>query len=362
MGKSKTKTKSVSDSNTTQTSTPTPWGPALPGLTNLANATNDAITAAQGVPLYQGDFLALPGQLQQQVPGMYQASSALAGSLVDPALAAAQQATGQLPTFNTDVMQGTGTFGSYDASQVQPVIEAAMAPYLRQLQEQILPGLQSSGIESGAYSNDRAFAVMPQQALRDTSRMAAEVGSGIAFQDYLSQQQRLQNAVQLDTTRGLGAADVLTQRLGMYPELLDTAMRMSTGSADLQAQAAAYDTAMRQAEINNALAQDTYNVQAPFRGLDMGANILSTFSPYASQYQTGTQHATQNSTTTQQQPIAGQLLQGALGIGGMIAGIPGLGQAAGIGGMLGSNPMMASPGTANWFAANNPFQIPGMGG
>lgn len=357
MGKSKTKTTTTGSSNSTQTSTPTPWGPALPGLTNLAGATNNAITAAQGVPLYQGDFLALPGQLQQQVPGMYMDSSALAGSLVDPALNAANNTNWQMPTFNGPSLdQGTQTFGSYDATQVQPVIEAAMAPYLRQLQEQILPGLQSSGIESGAYSNDRAFAVMPQTALRDTSRMAAEVGSGIAFQDFLQQQQRLQNAYQMDTTRGLGQADVLTQRLGMYPELLDNAMRMSTGQADLASQAAAYDTAMRQAEINNALARDTYNVQAPFRGLDMGANILSTFSPYASQYQTGTQDYRSQSTQTQSQPLAGQILQGAMGIGSMVAGFPGLGTALGIGGQV-ANPMMnLGGGTSSFFgSARNPF-------
>lgn len=355
MGKKKSTSKSTSNTTQNTTQTSTPWGPAMPGLTNLANATNAAITAAQGVPQYTGDFLALPGQLQQQVPGLYTQSSALAGSLVDPALAAANQALGQQPTFNTNVMQGTDTFGSYDASQVAPVVEAAMAPYLRQLQEQILPSIQSAGIQSGAYSNDRAFAVMPQQAMRDTSLAAAEVGAGIAFQDFLAQQQRLQNAVGLDTTRGLGTADVLTQRLGMYPELLDTAMRMSTGQADLASQAAAYDTAMRQAEINNALARDTYNVQAPFRGLDMGANIMGTFAPYASHAGTMTGTTNSKTTNTESGGLAGQLLQGALGIGGMIAGMPGgftgLGTALGIGGQM-ANPMLNMGAIANM---PNPF-------
>lgn len=345
MGKSKQKTKSSGTSVTNQTQTAAPWNPAQPGLTNLANLTNQAMLEAQAVPQYAGDFLALPGQLQQQVPGLYTGASQLAGSLVDPALAASQQALSQLPTFtgSPTLQEGTQTFGSYDASQVAPVVQAAMAPYIRQLTEQILPGMQSAGIESGAYSNDRAFAVMPQQALRDTSLAAAEVGSGIAFQDFLQQQQRLQNAYQMSTQRGLGEADVLTSRLGMYPELLDTVMRMSTGQADLASQAASYDTAMRQAEIQNALMQDTYNVQAPFRGLDMAANIFSTFSPYASQTMNGTTSYNNKSTTTQQQPLAGQILQGALGVGSMLAGFPGLGTALGIG--AGStamaNPMMS---------------------
>ena len=349
MGKSKSKTKTSTNTNTT--STPTPWGPALPGLTNLAGATNDAITAAQAVPIYGGDFVAQPGELQQAVPGAYLDSAALAQSLVNPALNAANNTNWQMPTFDgPSIDAGTQTFGSYDASQVAPVVQAAMAPYLRQLQEQILPGLQSSGIESGAYSNDRAFAVMPQQALRDTSLAAAEVGAGIAFQDFLQQQQRLQNAYQMGTTRGLGEADTLTQRLGMYPELLDSAMRMSTGSADLQSQAAAYDLAMRQSEINNALARDAYQVQAPFRGLDMGANILSTFAPYASQNQT--MRGTQTSTTTQSQPIAGQILQGAMGVAGMIGGFPGIGTALGIGQQV-SNPLMQMGGWLN--NQPNPF-------
>ena len=359
MGKSKQRTKSSGTSTTNQTQTNTPYSPAVPGLNNLANLTNQAMLEAQAVPQYGGDFLALPGQLQQQVPGMYMNSSQLAGSLVDPALAASQQALSQLPTFagSPTLDQGTQTFGSYDASQVAPVVQAAMAPYIRQLQEQILPGLQSSGIESGAYSNDRAFAVMPQQAMRDTSLAAAEVGGGIAFQDFLAQQQRLQNAYGMSTQRGLGEADVLTQRLGMYPELLDAAMRMSTGSADLAAQGASYDTVMRQAEIQNALMRDAYNVQSPFRGLDMAANIFGTFSPYGTQTMNGTTSYNNKSTTTQSQPLAGQILQGALGIGSMLAGFPGLGTALGIGaGTAGmANPLMnMGGGTASWFA-NNPF-------
>lgn len=346
MGKSKTTTKSSGTSNTTQAQTNTPYAPVMPGLNNLANLTNSAMMQAQAVPKYTGDFMALPGELQQQVPGLYMNSSNLAGSLVNPALAASQQALSSMPTFagSPTLGQGTQTFGSYDASQVAPVVQAAMQPYIRQLQEQILPGLQSSGIESGAYSNDRAFAVMPQQALRDTSLAAAEVGAGISFQDFLQQQQRLQNAYQMSTQRGLGEADVLTQRLGMYPELLDTAMRMSTGQADLAAQGAGYDTAMRQAEIQNALMRDTYNVQSPFRGLDMAANIFGTFSPYASSNMTGTQNYQNKSVQTQQQPLAGQILQGALGVAGMAAGFPGLGTALGMGAGAGAmaNPLMGA--------------------
>lgn len=355
MGKSKSTQKTKSSTN--ETSTATPWGPATAGLTDLAGMTSNAMHQAQNIPLYQGDFVAQPGAMQQNVAPLYQQASQLAGGLVGGALNAANTTNWQMPSFqgSPTLQDGTQTFGSYDASQVQPVIEAAMQPYMRQLTEQVLPGLQSAGIESGAYSNDRAFAVMPQQALRDTSRMAAEVGSGIAFQDFMANQQRQQQAYQMSTQRGLGEADVLTQRLAQYPELLDTAMRMSTGQADLASQGAAYDTALRQSEINNALAQDAYNVQAPFRGLDMASSIFGSFAPYATRNNVGTSNSTTTQTT--QQPLAGQLLQGAMGIGSMALGMPGgfagLGTALGIGQAAG-----AAGGGYNMNAINalpNPF-------
>lgn len=337
----KKKTKETTNSRTNQTQTNTPFAPVLPGLTQLAGQIGNAVNEVQALPSYQGDFLALPGERQQMVIPAYDRAAALAGRLVDPAMGAVNQAL-TAPTFGgPGIGEGMQTFGSYNATQVQPVIEAAIAPYMRQLTEQILPGFQSAGIESGAYSNDRALATMPGQAIRDTGRMAAEVGAGISFQDFLEQQNRLQQGFQLSTQRGLGEADVLSSRLSMYPELLDTAMRMQTGAADLTAQGAAYDAAMRQAEIDNALARDTYNVQSPFRGLDMAAQLYGTFAPYASQNRVGTENSTR--TTTTSGDTFGQLLQAGMGIAGMVGGFPGLGTAAGaaIGAMGGgANPMM----------------------
>lgn len=354
MGKSKTT--QTTNTSTNQTQTPTPWGPAIPGLTGLANLTNDAMLEVQNLPNYSGDFVALPGELQEQVIPALQASAQLASTLVNPALMASQTAMNELPVFGGPAIEaGTQSFGSYDPSGVDSVVQAAIQPYMRQLMEQVLPSLQSSSIESGAYGNDRAFAVMPQTAIRDTGRMASEVAAGIAFQDFLSQQQRQLEAFGLSTQRGLGEADVLTQRLSMYPELLDTAMRMSTGSADLFTEAAAYDTAMRQATINNALARDTYNAQVPFRGLDIASNIFGSFAPYASTNMSGTSNST--STTTQKQPLGAQLFQGALGLGGMIAGFPGIGTALGIGNQV-ANPMINVNQNALQQAAASAFALP----
>jgi hypothetical protein len=125
---------------------------------------------------------------------------------------------------------------------------------------------------------------------------------------------------------------------------------MSTGANDLTAQAAAYDMALRQSEIDNALAQDAYAVQAPFRGLDMASSILGSFAPYATQNMNGTS----NSTTTQTQSggLFGQILQGALGIGSMVAGFPGLGTALGIGSQVAASPIISGGWLAN---QPNPF-------
>jgi hypothetical protein len=315
---------------------------------------------------YGGDFVATPGALQQSVIPAYQAAAATAGSLIDPARQAALQTNWQMPEFaGPGTEAGTQGFASYDMNAIQPVIEAAMAPYMRQLTEQILPGMQSAGIESGAYSNDRAMAVMPQQALRDTSRMAAEVGAGIGFQDFQSQQQRALEAFGLNTQRGLGTADVLSTRLSLYPELLDNIMRMSAGQADLTEQAAGYDTAMRQAELNNQIARDTYAMQAPFRGLGEAAQLYGTFAPYGTQNLSGRTNTT--STTTQSQPLAGQILQGAMGVGSMLMGMPGGLSMLGLGGAA-ANPLINFGSSAvNPFTSPlppiNPFNyLPNYGG
>jgi len=356
MGKSKQTTKS----STNQTQTNTPFAPALPGLTDLAGQIAGATAQVQSQTPYSGGFVALPGQLQQQVIPAYQQAAATAGSLVDPATQAALQTNWQMPSFaGPGTEAGTQGFASYDPTAIQPVIEAAMAPYMRQLMEQVLPGLQSAGIESGAYSNDRALSTLPQMALRDTSRMAAEVGAGIGLQDFQNQQARQLEAFGLNTQRGLGEADVLTSRLGLYPALLDNIMRMSTGQASLTEHAAGYDTAMRQAAINDALARDAYAMQAPFRGLDTAASLYGTFAPYGTQNMTGTSKTTQTSSPS----LGSQIMQGALGVGGMLLGSPGGLSMLGLGGTAaagaGINPLLGSAygGYTNPFATPSPYNV-----
>lgn len=346
MGKKKTTTKSTSN----QTQQATPWSPVQPGLTDLAGRVNTALGQLPGA--YEGQFIATPGAMQQAVLPAMQQAGALSGSLIAPAMQAATQTNWQMPQFQgPGLQQGTGSFAQYDPSGVQSVIQGAMQPYLRQLTEQILPSLQSSGIESGAYSNDRMMALMPQTAIRDTSRMAAEVGSQIAYQDFADQQARALQAYGLGTQRGLGEADVLTQRLGMYPGLLDMVTGLAGQQAGYTQQAADYETAMRQAEINNQLAAHDYAVRQPFQGLDTAAQLYGTFAPYATQTSQGSQTQTQ----TQSGGLMGQLLQGAMGIGGMMLGSPGGLSMLGLGGASAANPLLNTQAMTDFANFNIPM-------
>ncbi len=337
------KTTQKTSSKTNQTQTATPYAAIQPGLDQLGSNITSAMNQVQNMGGYGGPFVAQAGALQNAVIPAYQAAAAQAGSLIDPARNVATNTVWQMPTFEgPSLAQGTQGFESYNADAIQPVINAAIQPYLRQLTEQILPSLQSSANEAGAYSNDRALVTLPGMALRDTSRMAAEVGTGIAYQDFIDRQHRLQNAYQMDTQRGLGMGDLLSSRLAMYPELINNVMRLSTGQADLTQEAANYDIAMRQAEINNSLAQDQYNAALPFRGLNEAASLYSTFQPYATNQMVGKSNST--TTTQQQQSPFSQIMQGALGLGSLAMGFPGLGGALGLGGAAASasmaNPML----------------------
>lgn len=356
MGKSKTKQTSSGKQATTQTATP--FQQIIPGMQQLGTNIGTAMGQAQAVPLYMGDMVAQAGDRQRAVLPSMQGTADYARSLSPLAMNAANQALSDQPTFEGPGLEaGTGSFANYDPSGVQSVIQAAIQPYMRQLTEQVLPGMQSSALESGAYGNDRAMSIMPGQALRDTGRMAAEVGSGIAYQDFADQQRRSLEAYGLGTQRGLGEADVLTQRLSMYPDLLNSSLGFQSAGTAMDQEAANYDVAMRQAEINNAMARDQYMVNAPFRGLDTAAQLYGSFAPYATQQMNGTNSST--STTTQQQALGPQLLQAAMGIGSAAMGMPG-----GLGGLFGgaaasaANPMMGMASSGSAFSnPANPFSV-----
>jgi len=107
-------------------------------------------------------------------------------------------------SFNGMAGPAVGSFADYDASAISPVIAAATAPILRQLQESILPSLRSSAVESGAYGSTRMDNVLPSMTMAQVGRNAQELGIQTAYQDFSDMENRKQSAFGLGTQRGLG--------------------------------------------------------------------------------------------------------------------------------------------------------------
>ena len=303
--------------NTRETSTNTPPTWAAPGLEDLGRRITAIIPTMPG-PRYEGNFIAQPNATERSVPSMMLDTAALARQMMTPASAALQQ-LGQGATFGGPTLaQGTQSFADYNPTAVQPVVNAAIQPLMRQLTEQILPSIRSSGIESGAYGSDRMQSTLPATAIRDVGRQAMEVGTGIAYQDFMDQQNRNLQAFSLGTQRGLGEADLLTQRLGMTPDMINAILNLSGSSADITAQAGAMERGFDQALIEEMLARQDYNVRYPFQGLDVAAALLGNL---AAPWGTRTSTGTQTQSTGGLAPIVG----GLAGLGMMAAGFPGIG-------------------------------------
>lgn len=329
-----------------QTQTSKPLDMVMPGYQNIATGVNNALNSVQGVN-YGGDFVAQPGQYSLAAPGMYADAAQQALSLVPTAQSFVNQAAAN-PNFGLGLpvlQQATQGFGSTNPQGMEGAVNAAIQPYMRQLTEQILPSLQSAGIESGAYGGTRSQQTLPALAIRDAGRQAQEVATGLAFQDYNMAQARALEAYGLDTSRGLGEHGAMTQRLAMTPELLNSVMRMSGGAADLMNQAGQLDQANAQAGINNELQRFNYNMTRPFMGYDTATDILSRLTSGF-----GTTDASGKSKTTEKNSGLGSIVQGGLGlasaIGSMALGVPPIGAFGGgagggslVSSLFGSKPM-----------------------
>lgn len=357
------KKKSTSKSSTNQTTTSAPPSWTLPGLEQVAQQTTNA---AAGLPtdFYQGDLVA---QYDPAQVAAIQAAWGNTANLAGDMTGFLQDNLGNLtyrPDWAMDTGDMTGMFNMGNMADVNPVINASLAPVLRNLQENILPSLQSSADQSGAYSNNRAFSVLPGQALHDFSTEAGNIAATIGYQNYADyENRRLQAwegdmarrvaAYQAETQRGLGEGDLYANQAGMLPDYINSILKTSASQGDLMKMMMDLGMTADQAAIGNATARDTYDRTMPFVGLDSAASILQALS---GNY--GTQHMEGKSKTTQTQSggLAGQLIQGALGLGMAAMGMPG-----GLGAMFGAGAGAAAPVAAS--AASSLFnpQNPGVG-
>jgi len=255
----------------------------------------------------------------------------------------------QQPTFSTTLP--TQSFNMGDRQQnLDQVITAASQPVMRQLQEQILPSIRSSALESGAYSGDRAMSVVPGSAIDAATRNMQDIATQLSYEDYnnwenrrlsafQSDQDRLLAGYNADTSRGLGTAETSQNWLNSLPNLLQTQNAMQAGAGDLYAQMGGFDQANRQAEIDNALAKENYAIQRPFAGLDTAAGLYATL---GGNY--GTQTGNSTNKTVEKTGGLGSVVQGLAGLGMAGASLMGGG---GLGGLLGGAGGAFTPGLTN---------------
>jgi hypothetical protein len=353
------KQKSTTTSNQTQTAAPPTF--TLPGLTNVADQVTQAAAGLGAIPAYNGPMVAQPDAgMNLAAIDAYKGAAGTAGNLANfaqgqlPALTSA-------PTFGNSVLP-TGSFQMGTGGDLDAAIKASIDPVFHALTTQVLPGIKSDALASGAYSGDRATAILPQMALHDATGQAENIAAQLGYQGYQANedrrlnawntdQNRLQQNFGLETDRGLGTGNIMSNRMAQLPGLIDTIMRMQAGQGDLLSQASGLDTAARQAGISDALARDSYATTRPFQGLDIASQLLSELSGH---YGTTTQNGTQ--TTVQQTGGLGAIAQGILGAASLAGSflLPGAGAAGGALGALGKATGGSSPlgGMASLFGGH----------
>lgn len=346
MGATKTKTKSSSTTNQTQTAAPPTW--TQPGLEAVSGAVTGAVNQIPDQH-YSGPMVASmsPAQL-----------AAIQGAWTNTAQQA-QEGQAWLQQFGMPLLEQGMEFTTAlpstdyqlaDREDLTGVINASIDPVMRQLQNNILPGLTMSALDSGAYSGDRAMRVMPTEAIRQANESMQRIASQLGYEDYQNYENRRLQAYGMETAaaqqnyalesqrQSAMAADRL-QRLGMAPEYINSMLKMGASSGDLLNMAAQLEVQNNQLGYNNSLEMDKYASYSPFMGLDQASQLLTQLSGgWGTQTMNGQTNSTQ--TTSTKQPLAQQLIQGAIGIGSMVAGFPGgagmISGALGLGGAAGT--------------------------
>jgi len=353
MGKSKSTTKT----NQTQTNAPPAF--TSPALTQAGAMTQNALNQLP-TQHYSGPMVATmdPAQLAA-ITGAW---AGTAGNAAD--LSGWMQ--GMLPQLQNGMSFTTAlpdtSYSLAPRQELDSVIAASIDPVQRQLMEQILPSITNSALAAGAYSGDRAMGVLPTDAVRNATESMQRIAAQLGYEDYQNYENRRLAAYQattgasqqnyaLETARQQAEQADMISRMSLIPDYVNNILHTQASSGDLLRMAADLETTQRQAAINNMLGMDQYASQAPFMGLDTASEILARLS---GNY--GTQNMKGTTTTTQSQPLGMQLLQGALGIGSMIAGFPGAGAALGLGSSLAAP---AAAGASSLFApALTPFTQP----
>lgn len=283
----------------------------------LVDLANRAQTASFQVPTdpFQGPLVARPNELQGQ-------------SLVDLQGVGqdfAQQGAGQTVTDLANFQAGQVTGDAFtppsfvdlaDPQGIQQAIQSASAPIIQQVQEQVIPQLQSQSVLSGAYTGAAAQNTLPGQIMRDLNQALINTAGQITFQDVADQRAILPQLGLLEQ-----------QATAQVPGLFQQGFGLETLAPNLGFDIGSTIQGFDQSLINEALANYNNAVSAPFNGLQQLAALLQPGLGFG----TSTQESTQD-------PGAGGVLGGLQGAAGAI----GLGSSLGLTGLATLGPIGAA--------------------
>jgi hypothetical protein len=350
MGSKRTTTNTTNESRTSN-----PMTMVMPGFQNITNRVNEALNNLPA-STYSGPFVAIPGQERTQaLIDSYDLNAGRAEAAGGRVLDAANRLSTPI-SFQQNNLPTLSRFeGDNGGARLDAAIRGSINPVMRQLQEQILPSIKSSAIESGAYSGDRAMGVVPELAIAESMERANDIASRLAYEGFQQEegrrlsahqgyQDQLLSAFNLDTQRGLGAGELETRRLGMLPDFEQQAMQLYAGQSDLMRMGLDTETARQQALVADALAREDYATQAQFRGLGEATDILTRLT---NGY--GTQTGNSTSKTVEKTGGLGPIVQGAMGLASMAAGLGAFGGAGALAGAAGgaSGAAAAAPAYMN---------------
>lgn len=167
-------------------------------------------------------------------------------------------------------------------ARLNAALQAAIQPVMRQLTEQVLPGIKSTALDAGAYTGDRAMMVLPTQAIAEAGGRAGEITQQLAYQGYQADEDRsLQSWQELEQLRAAEAA----RKNAFNTAVWESGNQQDLTKFDITAgvESQLYQ-AMQNALIQNAQMQNTYNTSGNNVQADLFRSILdATMGGYGTQ-------------------------------------------------------------------------------
>lgn len=192
---------------------------------------------------------------------------------------------------------------------LQDAISAAVDPIQERLQQQILPSLASTAIAGGQFGGSRQ-ALAESAAINDFTRNALNTAGQISFQDFLAGQQRALQSINAIPT---------LQSAALLPGQIQT----TVGEAE---------QGLNQANINEQIARHQFGQGATAENIREFQNLLN-FDIGRDIEQLVSQAGT--STGQQVQRDAGNFVDAAVGVGGLVKTANDVGLIDWIGGLFG---------------------------